>query len=555
VDGQRARDARARAMGGTSTPGDASDSNSDAGSAPHRYPCEAKGYELIEEIGTGVSAVVWKAKCLTNDEIVAVKVLDLEEHEPEHLDEIRREAQTMSMLSHPNLVKYHCSFVHEKTLWVVMPYLAGGSALNLMKWAHPGGFEEPVIACIVKAVLKALDYFHRNGNIHRDIKAGNILLDDTGSVKLADFGVSATCWGSGGRPRAHQTFVGTPCWMAPEVMEQEHGYDFHADIWSLGITVLELCHGHAPFSKYPPMKVLLMTLQNPAPTLEERPDDDRHFSRALREFVSLCLQKDPSKRPTAAKLLEHKFLKETKKADWLAKTLLEGIPTLGQRAKILADREKRQRQESASAVGEEQKEAASAEAYKHGVSNWNFNVDDLKAQAAAMDDPAVTEADAIAAANAVANMRLGNLSQSEKKGVEKKGRFEIISDEVPERSETSQSTLVQRRGRFDIIEETQRASRSTSPTRGQSPAPGPGSITRKKSIQKGRFTVHDENDQTPLPTPTEKGLDLRYLSELVQSASSMHSALRDLYTQAQAHESRIAELEEENARLRAQLNA
>ena len=255
---------------------------------------------------------MWKSRCKTTDEIVAVKVLDLEEHEPEHLDEIRREAQTMSMLSHPNLVKYYCSFVHESSLWVVMPFLAGGSTLNLMKWSHPGGFEEPVIACIVKAALKALDYFHRNGNIHRDIKAGNILVDADGAVKLADFGVSASCWGSGGRPRTRLTFVGTPCWMAPEVMEQESGYDFHADIWSLGITVLELCHGHAPFSKYPPMKVLLMTLQNPAPTLEEKQADGRHFSRALREFVTLCLQKDPSKRPSASKLLEHKFLKEAK---------------------------------------------------------------------------------------------------------------------------------------------------------------------------------------------------------------------------------------------------
>ena len=112
------------------TPGELSDSCSDAGSAPLKYPTDASSYELLEEVGTGVSATVWRARCAANDEIVAVKVLDLEEHEPEHLDEIRREAQTMSMLSHPNLVKYHCSFVHESALWVVMPYLAGGSALR-----------------------------------------------------------------------------------------------------------------------------------------------------------------------------------------------------------------------------------------------------------------------------------------------------------------------------------------------------------------------------------------------------------------------------------------
>jgi len=160
-----------------------------------------------------------------------------------------------------------------------------------------------------------------------------------------------------------------------------------------------------------------------------------------------------------------------------------------------------------------------------------------------MDDPLVSEADAIAAANAVANMNLGD-----KKGVEKKGRFEIISDEMPEQSQTSQSTHVQRRGRFDIIEESQRASRSTSPTRAASPAPT-GSIVRKKSVQKGRFTVHDENDGGA----AAMGLDLRYFSEVVQSASSMHNALRDLYAQAQAQESRIVELEDENARLRAKL--
>merc|ERR1719409_2601962 len=132
------------------------------------------------------------------------------------------------------------------------------------------------------------------------------------------------------------------------------------------------------------MKVLLMTLQNPAPTLEEKQADGRHFSRALREFV-----------------------KEAKKADWLAKTLLDNIPSLGERTRMLAEREARRRKES-NAEGEEQAEVASNEAYKHGVSNWNFDVEELKAQAASMDDPTVAESDALAAANALDNLNLGS---------------------------------------------------------------------------------------------------------------------------------------------------
>ena len=359
-----------------------------------QYPTAASDYVIKEEIGRGVSAKVYCAECVPLNETVAVKMLDLEDHDPGHLEEIRREVASMSMVSHPNLVMAHCSFVEGQFLWVVMPFLSGGSALNIMKWSHPKGLDEASIATILKEVLKALDYFHRNGNIHRDIKAGNILIDHNGSVKLADFGVSAASWGSGSKP--HSTFVGTPCWMAPEVMEQVTAYDYHADIWSLGITVLELCHGHAPFAKYPPMKVLLMTLQNPPPQLEaEQAETGHHFSRSLRDFVSVCLQKDPKRRPSAAKLLEHRFLKEAKKPDFLVKHLLESIPPLGERTARLNEREKARQAERAAAVaagnlgGAASTDAAdekkSQAEYVKGVTSWNFNLDELKAQAALIE--------------------------------------------------------------------------------------------------------------------------------------------------------------------------
>jgi serine/threonine protein kinase len=194
-------------------------------------------------------------------------------------DDVRKETQTMSLIDHPNVIKSYCSFVVDHNLWVVMPFMSEGSCLHLMKVAYPDGFDEPIIASILKETLKALEYLHRQGHIHRDVKAGNILIDSPGVVKLGDFGVSACMFDRGDRQRARNTFVGTPCWMAPEVLQPGTGYNFKADIWSFGITALELAHGHAPFSKYPPMKVLLMTLQNAPPGLDY--DRDKRFSKVV----------------------------------------------------------------------------------------------------------------------------------------------------------------------------------------------------------------------------------------------------------------------------------
>jgi serine/threonine-protein kinase OSR1/STK39 len=168
----------------------------------------------------------------------------------------------MAMHHHPNLLPLLCSFTHKNQLWMVEPYVSHGSVLNIMKYRDSNGFPEPIIAIIVHETLKGLDYLHNHGMIHRDVKAGNILVSAEGHVFLADFGVSAPLDKRGGSwgQSARHTFVGTPCWMAPEVMEQSQ-YGLAADIWSLGITMLELAHGHAPFAKYPPFKVVMMTVQ------------------------------------------------------------------------------------------------------------------------------------------------------------------------------------------------------------------------------------------------------------------------------------------------------
>ncbi|XP_011073240.1 serine/threonine-protein kinase BLUS1 isoform X2 [Sesamum indicum] len=346
-----------------------------------KYPIGAEHYTMYEEVGTGVSASVHRALCNPLNEIVAVKILDFERNNSD-LNNISREAQTMGLVDHPNVLKSHCSFVSDHNLWVVMPYMAGGSCLHILKAAHPDGLEEVVIATILREVLKGLDYLHQHGHIHRDVKAGNILIDTRGAIKLGDFGVSAYLFDSGDRQRMRNTFVGTPCWMAPEVMEQVHGYDFKADIWSFGITALELAHGHAPFSKYPPMKVLLMTLQNAPPGLDY--ERDKKFSKSFKQMIASCLVKDPVKRPSARKLLKHSFFKQARSNDYIARTLLEGLPALGDRLQALKRKEEDLLAQKKMPDG--QKEEISQNEYKRGISGWNFDLEDMKAQASLIQD-------------------------------------------------------------------------------------------------------------------------------------------------------------------------
>jgi len=276
---------------------------------------------MLEKLGEGSFGVVCKCRSKKDNKLYAVKVVEVEGEDD---SAIRREIDIFSSLCDSDLVvRYGGCYRKGNNLLIAMEYCDAGSVQDVIK-IRKRQLSEEQIAAICAQVVRALVYLHSKHVMHRDIKSGNILLTEKGEAKLADFGVSAKLQNTMAKKN---TVIGSPYWMAPEIISSKahEGYDMRADIWSLGITAIEMADTEPPRYDIHYARVIFIIAQKPPPTFK----NEKEWSPEFLDFTSKCLQKDPAARPTAKDLLDHPFIKRgMQNKEIVTKLVSETLPLL-----------------------------------------------------------------------------------------------------------------------------------------------------------------------------------------------------------------------------------
>jgi len=276
-------------------------------------------FDIIQPLGKGAFGMVYKALDKRDGELVALKIMAMEGSD--EVGSLEQEVAIMQKCKSDYIVNFRGAWLRDENIWIAMEYCGGGGVLDIMRCLKISLSEEQ-ICVVMRETLKALEYVHSLKLIHRDIKAANVLLNHKGACKLADFGVSYILDSTMDKAK---TILGTPYWMAPEVVKDDK-YNSKADIWSLGITAIEMACGKPPYSNEPPLKVLLKVPTAPPPTLPDDVVDD--FSEDFKDFIKLCLMKVDKDRPTATELLQHKWIKAGKSLRVTQQLVAQALPVL-----------------------------------------------------------------------------------------------------------------------------------------------------------------------------------------------------------------------------------
>lgn len=282
-------------------------------------------YEFFQSIGIGCYGIanIQLSRHKPTNRIIVIRQFDLESLDTDKLEEVQNEMKYSSLLSHPNILSYHCSFVSDTLLWAIQPLMHYGSCADLMHSAQSfcNGFRENVIAIILRDIVKGLHYLHSLGHVHRSVRAKHFLIHEGGIVKLSGIRNLTSTIDNGARKRAlHGHFQSTGdniCWLAPEVLAQDlFGYTYKSDIYSIGIAALELATGEAPFAGLPLTEIMMLKLRGHPPMLmrrHENVDPIQDYSKTFFKVVDMCVDPNPLKRPNATKLLSLSFLKSSRK--------------------------------------------------------------------------------------------------------------------------------------------------------------------------------------------------------------------------------------------------